>query len=134
MNTFHSDGEALQALNDVKQNWAMREDAAIYLGSHPTPVNLERLVEALEDDSFGVRWTAGVALASAGDAALEPLLRALSQRSSAWLREGAHHIFYYSANEHVSQQTTDLLKAMRGPASDVATMSLAGKLLRQVKH
>ncbi|MCB9149183.1 MAG: HEAT repeat domain-containing protein [Caldilineaceae bacterium] len=134
MHTFNSEAAALQALNDIHQENSLREEATNYLGSNPSPANLERLVAALEDSYFGVRWAAAVALAKAGEAALVPMLYALSHGSSAWLREGAHHVFCYSRNASVSKQTYDLLKAMRGPASDVATMSLASQLLASIEE
>ncbi|MEZ4707902.1 MAG: hypothetical protein R3A44_11880 [Caldilineaceae bacterium] len=100
-----------------------------YLSTHPTPTNLNKLVDMMEYGDFGVRWEAAAALASLGSDALRPVLQALCKRSTVWLREGAHHVFYYSSNAIVRSQTAELLEAMRGPAADVATMNMAGKLL-----
>ncbi|MEZ4663345.1 MAG: HEAT repeat domain-containing protein [Caldilineaceae bacterium] len=99
------------------------------LSTHPTPENLKKLVDMMEDADFGVRWEAAAALASLGFDALRPVLQALCERSSAWLREGAHHVFYYSSSAIVRAKAAELLKAMRGPAADIATMQMAGKLL-----
>lgn len=51
------------------------------------------LIARLDDSHSGTRWLAAEALASMGQPAVIPLLRALLGRhSSAWLRQGAHHV------------------------------------------
>jgi hypothetical protein len=60
-----------------------REDAIEYLRNKPTSTGIERLVAALEDMEFGIRWSAGTALAQLGDAAFVPILKALTRRVSA---------------------------------------------------
>lgn len=133
MYQIHSTAAALQLLDDPKQPEGAREAAVQFLGSDPTPANLERLIQALEDNDFGVRWTAAATLAGVGDAALLPLLRALVQRNSVWLREGAHHVFYYNKSERVSNRTAQLQQALRGPAAEVASAAAAERLLLTLK-
>lgn len=130
MRQIHSTAQARQILDNPNETVAEREAAIYFLGADPTTANLERLVEALEDNDFGVRWAAGATLARAGDAALPPLARALVRKhDSVWLREGAYHALYYNASGHVSALTVELQKALKGPAAEVATVSAAEHLL-----
>ncbi len=93
--------ERLQAIHRLQEN-AGDED-------------LKRFVKALEDSDFGVRWAAAVALTQNGDRALPPLLQALLDHpESVWLREGAHHIFHYSAGPIVRQHAAEFMEATRG--------------------
>jgi hypothetical protein len=118
-------------LNDPTQSIHLREQALYALAKEPTPAHLERVVQALEDDYFGVRWEAAVVLAKLGDVALVPLLQVLvRQHDSVWLREGAHHVCYYSSSAKVCEQTQSLQTALRGPAAEVATADAAAKLLQ----
>ena len=130
MVNIQSEQQALTLLNDTTQDVFGREAAIHYLHRYPTQSNLTRLVQALEDDEFGVRWTAAVVLAQVGDDALPPLLHALTeQHESTWLREGAHHVLHYSSGDKAREKTGALQKALRGPAAEMATMHEAAKLL-----
>ena len=64
---------------------------------------------------------------------LEPLLRALSQRSSVWLREGAHHVFSNTRSLKVQQATVDVVKVLKGPAANVATTEAAVRALMALR-
>lgn len=135
MTEILSTAQALQLLDDPKQSTAVREAAVHYLGEHHTPANLARLVDALEDDEFGVRWAAAATLALVGDVGLEPLLRGLMQKhTSAWLREGVYHILYYNTSDQVSNRTVELQKALKGPAAEVATLTAAEHLLMALER
>ena len=134
MNQLRSTAEARQLLNDPTQPSAAREAAVRFLGGDPTPANLERLIQALEDNDFGVRWTAAATLARLGDVALTPLLRTLVQKHiSVWLREGALHILYYNQSYQVSQRTAELQQMLKGPAAEVAAAAAAARLLQQLQ-
>ncbi len=70
------------------------------------------------------------ALIDCGEAALVPLLNALvAQADSTWLREGAHHVFSSTRSLKVQQVTADVVKALKGPASSVATTEAAVRAL-----
>jgi len=122
--------EALAVLDDTTRPAMEREQAAHKLAETPSPAVAERLVAALEDEESGVRWAAAAALIDCGDAALTPLLHALvSQADSTWLREGAHHVFSNTRSLKVQQATADVVKALKGPASGVATTEAAVRAL-----
>ena len=79
-NTIQNDktmSDALTTLNNTHRSDFDREWAIHKLSRSPTPQNTRRLVAALEDNEFGVRWAAAVALAELGQPALRPLLEAL---------------------------------------------------------
>ena len=123
--------EALYNLNHPSRDVYTREEAVRQLAEDPTHADLLRLAQALEDQQFGVRWEAAVQLANLGDEALPPLLHILvTQHESTWLREGAHHVCYYSRSARVRSETQALQKALRGPAAEVAAADAAVKLLR----
>lgn len=125
--------QAIQLLNDTTQDVFTREEALHILAGHPTPANLERLVQALEDPTASVRWVAADDLAHLGDLALTPLLHRLaSQHDSVWIREGAHHICRHSSSPEVREQTQALQVALNGPAAEVATTQAAIQLLYAV--
>ncbi|MCB0065274.1 MAG: HEAT repeat domain-containing protein [Caldilineaceae bacterium] len=127
------EAEALALLNDPLRSPYEREQGLHALAADPTPAHIERLLEALEDNQFGIRWTAAAALAEMGERALVPLLQLLiRQHDSVWLREGAYHICYYSSSPKVTAQTQALRKALRGPAAEVVTTDEAVKLLQQL--
>ncbi len=122
--------EALAVLDDTTRPAMEREQAAHKLAETPSPEVAERLVAALEDEESGVRWAAAAALIDCGDAALTPLLHALvSQADSTWLREGAHHVFSNTRSLKVQQATADVVTALKGPASGVATTEAAVRAL-----
>lgn len=133
MTAIESITQAVQLLNDPRQDLRVREAAIHKLASEPTPTNLERLVSALEDPAVSIRWVAADDLAHLGATALPTLLQRLaSQHDSLWLREGAYHVCCYSSNGKVREQTHALQQALRGPAAEVATTDEAIKLLYAV--
>ena len=122
--------EALAVLDDATRPAMEREQAAHKLAETPAPEVVGRLVAALEDEESGVRWAAAAALIDCGEAALVPLLNALvAQADSTWLREGAHHVFSSTRSLKVQQVTADVVKALKGPASSVATTEAAVRAL-----
>lgn len=130
MTQIQSVTQALQILNDTSQDVYVREKALHVLAGHPTPANLARLVQALEDPKASVRWVAADVLAHLGDIALPPLLNKLvDEHNSVWLREGAYHVCSHSSSPVVHEQTQELQEALRGPAAEVATTDAACKLL-----
>jgi len=126
-----SEAQALALLNDPLLSPYEREKGLQALADDPTAEHITRLLEALEDNQFGIRWSAAALLAEMGDKALVPLLQILiRQHDSVWLREGAYHICYYSSSATVAAQTQALRRALRGPAAEVATTDEAVQLLQ----
>jgi HEAT repeat protein len=70
-------------------------EAAKALSLIGDPRSVQALVEALEDNEFGVRWLAAEGLIAVGYCSLGPLLQALIKRpESVRLRGGAHHVLH----------------------------------------
>ena len=77
------------------QRGPARWEAAKALSHIGSPKAARALVEALEDDQFGIRWLAAEGLITLSRDGLKPLLEALGQSpDSIRLREGAHHILH----------------------------------------
>ena len=94
-------------------NGHLRWEAAKILGMMRNPQAAPALVQAMDDDRFGVRWLAAEGLISLGRNGLIPLLNALIQRSdSAWLREGAHHVLRTLAGRGLYAQLAPVLAAL----------------------
>lgn len=130
---FQSVDEAIAVLNDTSRGVLEREQAIYYLERHPEPRAIERLVQALEDPDFGVRWTAAVALSRLGRKSLKYILKALTEKpDSVWLRWGANHALYYSADRWVREKTERLQEALRGLAADLSTEVVAATLLQEL--
>jgi HEAT repeat protein len=110
-----------------------REDAIHYLRDHPSPEAIEALVTALDDDDAGVRWSAGAALATLGEAALPTLLEALSKSPDVRLMEAARHVLHYNTSAKVRDETQELMRALKGPEAALATEVAARKLLWELK-
>jgi HEAT repeat protein len=129
---FASTEEAIQSLQDSSQTEHHREEAIRFLQHNPSDEGVAALVAALEDDDSGVRWASGTALAIAGEAALRPLVMALTSPSnSARLREGARHVFHQSSSQKVQRETAKLQKCLRGIDADLRTMEAAYELLNK---
>jgi HEAT repeat protein len=124
--------EALAILKNTRLSELEREDAIRYLEEYPSPAGMDALVAALQDDDSGVRWKAGAVLAQLGEAGMPALLRALCRPSEdTLLRQGARHVLHYNTSPRVRQQTRELMDALKGPGSAVATMEVAHKLLTE---
>jgi HEAT repeat protein len=123
--------EARKVLNNRAGGVEERENAIHVLSQNPQPEDLVRLVRILEDDDFGMRWAAAVALSLAGDSALRPLLQALRARpDSVWLRQGAHHVFHYSSGSIARAYAREMMDAMKGPAAELTTEECAEHILQ----
>jgi HEAT repeat protein len=93
----------------------VRWEAAKALAEISSPAAAAALVRALEDDNGGVRWVAAEGLIALGREGLEPLLRALIERShSPWLRQGAHHVLRMLARRGYEQVVAPVLAALEG--------------------
>jgi hypothetical protein len=128
-----SEDEAIELLDNTNLNSLEREDAIRYLTYQASDQAIQRLVEALQDDDFGVRWEAAASLAKLGDRGLNEILRALvdpDRVGDPRLREGAYHMLHYNRTSKFPVPTKNLMLAIKGPAPDITTMEEAGKLLQ----
>jgi hypothetical protein len=151
---IESEGQALKVLSDIQLENEQREAAIAYISANPTPQGIKQLVTALQDEEFAVRWSASNALSHLGPMAFLEILRALvdPKLNTLWLREGVYHVLHYSSslanipfhlqqeeepNIHIEPQKVvsvrELLKALKGPAADIASMEVASKLLLQLE-
>jgi HEAT repeat protein len=77
-----------------KKGW-VRWEVAKALSHIGNRAAIQALVQALEDETFDIRWLAGEGLVAAGRDALVPLLKRLTEHpDSLWLREGAHYVLH----------------------------------------
>jgi HEAT repeat protein len=127
--------QAVKLLDDAGANPVQREMAAHYLELHADRSLVQRLVLALEDNDGGVRWAAAEALAQLGEVALPDMLVALMDPhrvGDPLLREGVYQVLYHNRSSQVNAQTARLMRALHGPAADLAAMEEAFVLLRQM--
>lgn len=131
---IQSERQALAILNDPREEYEQRGEAARYLSEHASPTALKRLMQALQDHDFIVRWIAAEGLAKHCASALPDLLTALTEPQYAGdsrFRESVYHVLHHNQFRlHVP--VSDLLKALHGPAADIATMKTASILLEQL--
>jgi HEAT repeat protein len=135
--TINSETQAIEMLNDKQQSAALREAAVRYLGASATPEAIKRLVLALEDNDFGVRWEAAVALTGLGRAALPELLKALADPervADPRLREGAYHVLHYNRDLPLRANAAQLMDVLKGPAADISALEEAYRLLKQIEQ
>lgn len=125
--------QALAVAVDSGRPALEREQAIHQLGASPTPDVIDHLIKLLEDNADGVRWAASTALIECGEAALKPLLQALlDQHDSVWLRRGAYRVFHDTKSYKVQQATTDVVKALNGPAAESTTTDAAARALMKL--
>ncbi len=128
-----SSAQALEILDDVRADTFRREAAIRYLGMNLTPPALKRLVQALQDDDFSVRWEAASVLGQQGESAVLAVLKALTDPQSVGdprMRECAYHILHSNFTA-LPVPMNDLLQALHGgPAADIASLIEAHRVLR----
>ena len=92
------------------------------------------LVEAMNDDAFGVRWLAAEGLITLRRQGLGPLLQALIEHPDAmWLRESAHHVIKVLADdEKYFILLAPILNILECPASAEAVSQAACNVLKQL--
>jgi HEAT repeat protein len=95
--------------------------------SRGDPSAAPALVEALEDERFGVRWLAAEALIALGaEATLPPLMHALSESAdSVWLRHGGHHVLRTLARNGLPKTVQPVLAALEDVEPAVECPALA---------
>lgn len=129
-----SEAEALALLENSSLSNLERKEAIHYLAENLNPPVVRKLVDTLEDHEFSIRWAAAKALAHAGEQAWTPVLRKLvAAGGDGRVREVAHHVLNKNASTRVQKESQNLLKAMKGPAADMATPQAAYELLREIE-
>lgn len=127
---FESTAQAIAALQNPRLPENQRTDAAHFLATASTPDGITALIAALTDGDHGVRWAAGAALANIGEPAMPALLHALAGAGvDKMLRDGARHVLTDNSSVRVRELSVPLIKALKGPEADIATMQEALKLL-----
>ncbi len=132
----HTYWEALETLSNNSAGTLERERAIRYLSEHPDEQAIRRIIEACEDDDFGVRWEAARALARAGKAGLAALLQALADPERVGhtrLRRSAYWALEQMGLSEYKPMIWNLMLAMKGPGADIATMEEAHKLLQELR-
>jgi HEAT repeat protein len=127
--------QAVKVLDDRRQSVANREAAARYLAKNPSPQVMGRLVQALQDDDFGVRWAAAEALVKLGPDILPPILEALTDRERAGdprLRDSIYHVLH-RAQASMPVPVAPLMAALKAPGADIAAIQEAGRLLQALR-
>lgn len=119
----------LQALKH--RNCLVRWEAVNILGATGDPEVAPALVGALEDREFEVRWVAAEALTRMSKGGLKTLFQALIEHAdSAFLREGAHHVFHKLSQGDLNGELrvflTPILIALesREPAVEIPPVAL----------
>ncbi len=97
----------------------VRWQAAKALSQFHNPDTANDLMNAMEDEDFGVRWLAAEGLIAMGPASLEAVLQGLiSCFPSIRMREGAHHVLHAMADGGLHDETIEkLLRALQGLAT-----------------
>jgi HEAT repeat protein len=131
-----SETEAVQILDDSFRESLDREEAVRFLAQTHNEKAIERLVQALQDDDFGVRWEASVVLARLGNKALPNLLKALMDPKLVGdprLRRGAFRVLHHMPSASRPHSVGKLMKALRSPAADLVSMEEAYVVFRELK-
>ncbi len=131
---YTSTQAALQALDDLKADTLDRESAVRYLADQIDTGSMDRVIAALDDDAFGVRWTAATVLAQKGEAVLPQVLSTfIVHDGSNWMREGLYHIVHYNASLAIQKKSAELMAALKGPGADIAAPLAASRLLQSLR-
>ncbi len=133
------EGEAaIPSLVDVLQNGNRdsRVDAAKILGMFKNPLAAPGLIRALEDEDFGVRWSAMDALIALEQASLPPLIQELMNRfSSVRLREGARRILrVLNEQNNLDEPFQRVLLALEGIQPEVEVPWAAEAAWKSLLH
>jgi HEAT repeat protein len=102
----------------------IRWEAVKVLASLSDPAAVPALIRELQDNIFDIRWLAAEALIAAGNASIEPLLKALiSESEESFLREGAHHVITHLMKYEA--MTPDLASILK-PVENALDSSVPG--------
>ncbi len=114
---------ALPALMEElrKGNQDSRLEAAKVLSAIKNPAVAPALIQAIDDDDFGVRWNAMAGLIALERAGLGPLFQALKKNiDSVRLREGAHRVLRVLNDQgHLDESAVKVLEALESIEPEV---------------
>ena len=123
--------EAFKILDDYSRGEVDRVNAIAYITDIPEERVVVRLVKALQDEDYGVRWKASTSLAQLGPMAIPSLIKALMDPDrivDTRLRRGAVRVLKHMDRTCLPKSVEDLFEALQGSASDVASMEAAYKV------
>lgn len=116
-------------------NVRIRWEAIKALGKLGDPSAVPALVKALEDENVGNRWAASETLITFRQAAIVPLLEALTVRfDSIRLRIGAHHVLHVLRKDgQLSEPVEKVFKALEDIEPEVEVPWAAQLALKELK-
>ena len=121
-----------QALSD--RNPRMRTEAAEALLYIASPLAAAALVEALDDEEFGVRWLAAEALIALKCDGLPALLEGITRHSgSLWFRQAAHHVLHDHYCERMRVELRPVLAALGERVAEDTAPVAAGEALERYR-
>jgi HEAT repeat protein len=129
--TINNEKQAIEVLDNSENDLTKREEAARFLEDNPSENAIQRLIKALTDDDFGVRWAASTALSKLGDPAIPALLKTLMEDTSPRMRESAYHVLHYNDSQWVRMHSKPLMDAIKNIACDVTTPKAAYQMLKE---
>jgi|WetSurMetagenome_2_1015567.scaffolds.fasta_scaffold1076235_2 HEAT repeat protein len=132
---FQNVEEAIRILEDTSVGVQVHQEAAYFLADWEDYLEAESLVRALQDDDFGTRWKAAILLAWIGQNAIPALLKAMvdpKRVGDLRLRSGVVHAIRSIQDQHLKAEFGPLLKALQGPAPDLAAMQEGNRLLEKI--
>jgi HEAT repeat protein len=109
----------LHKLDDPAEH--VRWEAVKALEGIADPASADALAEALNDESAGVRWSAGEALIKIGWEGVKQVLLALLRRSdSTSLCTAAHHVLTHFAHHKSGEFLKPVIERLQGPEPGVS--------------
>lgn len=129
--SFQQVEQALRALENYSLAPAVREQAAEYLSRLDEQDEIRQLVDALQNDAFGIRWEAAKMLAHIGRRAVPAVLEALIDPLKVGdlrLRHGAYQVLHENSDYGIRAEASKLLGALHGPSPDLDAMHAANEL------
>ncbi len=129
---FESLEQALAILRDPQEDSLKRVDAVHYLADLGTEDAIQAMLEALEDDDYGVRWAVADELAKMGKRGAEIMARKmLDPNASSRVFEMALHVFKDNGDLLVRSKAERLVKALES-GHTIEAMTEAGNLLKEL--
>ncbi len=128
--------EAIKVLDDLSKGEVERVRAIDYLTDMTEERVVVRLVDALQDEDYGVRWKASTSLAKLGGSALPYILKALmdpDRIGDTRLRRSAVRAIKHMDRACLPKSMEELLEALQGSASDVSSMETAYKVMSDLE-
>jgi HEAT repeat protein len=124
----------LAALDAPQQH--VRWEAAKTLADIADPAAAQRLVAALADRDFDVRWVVAEALIALGRDAVKPLLTMLIQPDPAeGMYQGGHHVLHDLAKRNeLASVLEPVLRAFKEPEPEIAVPVAAEKALEKTAN